>query len=90
MKHTKWLALLILLAMLLAACGGGTTVTEEPAVDEPAVDEPAADDPAEPFRVAVVMPSAINDLAFSQSMYDALASIQGEMGGEANFVFDFS
>ena len=26
----------------------------------------------EPFRVAVVSPSAINDLAFTQSMYDAL------------------
>jgi basic membrane protein A len=36
----------------------------------------------EPFRVAVVMPSAINDLAFSQSMYDALVIIQEEMGGE--------
>ncbi len=36
----------------------------------------------EPFRVAVVMPSAINDLAFSQSMYDALLTIQAEMGGE--------
>ncbi len=34
------------------------------------------------FRVAVVMPSAINDLAFSQSMYDALVMIQAEMGGE--------
>jgi len=42
----------------------------------------------EPFRVAVVSPSAINDLAFSQSMYDALLTIQAEMG-EANFVFDF-
>ena len=28
------------------------------------------------------MPSAINDLAFSQSMYDALVTIQEEMGGE--------
>jgi len=32
------------------------------------------------FRVAVVMPSAINDLAFSQSIYSALTSIQEEMG----------
>jgi basic membrane protein A len=31
--------------------------------------------------VAVIMPSAINDLAFSQSMYDALVAIQEEMGG---------
>lgn len=32
------------------------------------------------FKVAVIMPSAINDLAFSQSMYDALNKIQNEMG----------
>ncbi len=41
---------------------------------------------AEPFSVAVVTPSAINDLAFSQSMYDALVAIQNEMG-EENFQF---
>jgi basic membrane protein A len=34
------------------------------------------------FRVAVIMPSTINDLAFSQSMYEALVSIQEDMGGE--------
>jgi len=42
------------------------------------------------FRVAVVMPSAINDLAFSQSMYDALVRIQEEMGGAENFEFVYS
>jgi basic membrane lipoprotein Med (substrate-binding protein (PBP1-ABC) superfamily) len=40
------------------------------------------------FRVAVVAPSAINDLAFSQSMYDALVAVQEEMGEDA-FQFDF-
>jgi hypothetical protein len=43
-----------------------------------------------PFRVAVVMPSAINDLAFSQSMYDALVRIQEEMGGPDAFEFVYS
>ncbi len=32
------------------------------------------------FKVAVVMPSAVNDLAFSQSMYDALVKVQNQMG----------
>jgi basic membrane lipoprotein Med (substrate-binding protein (PBP1-ABC) superfamily) len=41
-----------------------------------------------PFRVAAVAPSATNDLAFSQSMYDALTLIQEEMG-EDNFQFTF-
>ncbi|MEA3310537.1 MAG: BMP family protein [Chloroflexota bacterium] len=42
------------------------------------------------FRVAVVMPSAINDLAFSQSMYDALVAIQTERGGAENFEIAYS
>ncbi len=41
-----------------------------------------------PFRVAAVAPSATNDLAFSQSMHDALSAIQAEMG-EENFEFVF-
>ncbi|MDE2858331.1 MAG: BMP family protein [Chloroflexota bacterium] len=40
------------------------------------------------FRVAAVAPSATNDLAFSQSMYDGLLAIQAEMG-EDHFQFDF-
>ena len=39
--------------------------------------------PVTPFRIAVVMPSAITDMAFSQSMWDALLAVQKEMGGEA-------
>jgi basic membrane lipoprotein Med (substrate-binding protein (PBP1-ABC) superfamily) len=42
------------------------------------------------FRVAVVMPSAINDLAFSQSMYDALLRVQAEMGGPEKFEIVYS
>ncbi len=87
MKFTKVLFLLLLVfAMVLSAC---TTPAEEKPMEEPAAEEPVAEEkPAEeemmdegPFRVAVVMPSAINDLAFSQSMYDALVSIQDGMGG---------
>ncbi len=33
-----------------------------------------------PFRVALIMPSAKNDLSFSQSMYDAVAAMQTQMG----------
>ncbi len=40
------------------------------------------------FRVAAVAPSATNDLAFSQSMYDGLMAIQAAMG-EDHFQFDF-
>jgi len=44
---------------------------------------------AKAFRVAVIMPSSISDLAFSQSMYDALLTIQEEMGKE-EFQFVYS
>jgi simple sugar transport system substrate-binding protein len=74
LKTTKWIGLLVLIAMLAAACAPAATQTEEP---------------TGPFQVAVVMPSAINDLAFSQSMYDALKAIENEMGAE-NFKFVFS
>ncbi len=46
--------------------------------------------PAKPFRVAVVMPSAKNDLAFSQSMYDALLKVQTDMGGPTKMEIAFS
>ena len=36
----------------------------------------------EPFRIAVVMPSATTDTAFSQSMWSALTTVQEQMGGE--------
>lgn len=37
--------------------------------------------------VAVVMPSAINDLAFSQSMYEALTLLDEELGDGFDFVY---
>jgi basic membrane protein A len=40
--------------------------------------------------VAVIMPSNINDLAFSQSMYDALITMQKEMGGEEKMELVYS
>ena len=70
----KWSVLLIVVLVLAAAV--------------PALSGAQAQD--DPLRVAVVMPSTINDLAFSQSMYDALVAIQTEMGGEEKMEFVFS
>jgi basic membrane lipoprotein Med (substrate-binding protein (PBP1-ABC) superfamily) len=55
--------------------------TEEMA-EEPTEEMAEEEEMTEPFRIAVVCPSAINDLAFSQSIYDAVTLIQEEMGGE--------
>jgi basic membrane protein A len=71
--------MLILFAVLLGACQAQEAA---PPAEQPGAEAPAVEETKEPFRVAVVMPSSINDLAFSQSMYDALLTIQTEMGGE--------
>ena len=36
-----------------------------------------------PVRVAIVMPSSITDLSWSQAIYSALVEVQTEMGGES-------
>jgi basic membrane protein A len=105
MKKFAWfLTLMLAFALTLSACGAPATEapapapTQPPATEAPATEAPTAAPteapteppaPAEPFRVAVVMPSATTDLAFSQSMFDALNRVQEEMGKE-NFEFVFS
>ena len=95
MKRYAWFALLLIFAMAIVACGGTQPTTETPSTGEEAApteattEETPAEEASGPFRVAVVMPSAINDLAFSQSMYDTLVRIQNEMGAE-NFEFAYS
>ncbi|HJO32575.1 MAG TPA: BMP family ABC transporter substrate-binding protein, partial [Anaerolineales bacterium] len=91
-KLTAILSLLIVAGLVLAGCS--PTAEEAPAAEEPAAAEPdaeevAAEEPAEALRVAVVMPSAINDLAFSQSMYGALVRMQEERGAD-NFEIAYS
>ncbi|MGE5463122.1 MAG: BMP family protein [Syntrophothermus sp.] len=77
MKKYTWIfTLTLVLALALSACGT-------------AAKPPATEAPAKPFRVAVIMPSAKNDMAFSQSMYDALVAVQKEMGAD-KFEFVYS
>ena len=80
---------LMALALLAAACGDdGETATEAPpppppqpteAPAAPATDEapppPPTAEPAGPLRVAIVAPSASNDLAFTQSIVDGVAAL---------------
>jgi basic membrane protein A len=72
---TRVLIVFLLLAMALSAC---------------AAPAPQAAAPAKAIRVAVVMPSATTDMAFSQSMYSALQSVQKEMGGDKGMEIKFS
>lgn len=91
-KLYKLFGVLMVLALVLSACAPAPA-TQAPAPttapEEPAEPEATEEMVAEQFKVAVVMPSAINDLAFSQSMFDALTAIKEEMGAE-NFDFVYS
>jgi basic membrane protein A len=101
MNKKVWLLLMALvLALALAACGGGDDTApaeeaapaevedaappEEEAPVEEAVEDVSADadtEGIESMRIAIVMPSTITDLAWSQALYDALLRIQEEAGG---------
>ena len=56
LTRKSWLAGLVVLALVAAACG----------------DDDEGRDPDAPIRIAMVGPSASNDLAFTQSMVDSL------------------
>ncbi|MEM7117832.1 MAG: BMP family protein [Chloroflexota bacterium] len=59
---------------------------DEEAMDEEEMEEEEAMDEAmdgmEPIRIAIVMPSATTDLAWSQAIYDALVRIQEAEGSD--------
>lgn len=90
MRTTRLLLALVVIALVAVGCAqpaptatpkpAPTTAQAQPtkaaATAVPATQAPAA----KPFRIAMVTPSAKNDLAFSQSMYDALVAVQKEMG----------
>ena len=76
MKARSLLFVVLIIAVLVVAgCGGAGG---------------GAATTAKPVRVAVVMPSATTDMAFSQSMFSALKSIQAEMGGEKAMEIKYS
>jgi basic membrane protein A len=74
MKVRSLLLVVLLIAVLAAGC-------------TPAGQQAAS---GKPLRIAVVMPSATTDMAFSQSMFSALKAIQKEMGGEAKMELKYS
>jgi basic membrane protein A len=93
----KLLVTLLVLALVLSACAApaaqpAATEAAQPAVTEAA--QPAATEAAQPaagpIRIAIVMPSATTDMAFSQSMYQALKAVQTEMGGESAMEIQYS
>jgi len=73
------LSALLAVTLLVSACApAAPAATAAPVVE------------AKPIRVAVIMPSATTDMAFSQSMYAALLSVQKDMGGESKMEIKYS
>lgn len=58
-----FLVVLLAMALLVAGCGGSQSSNQQPAKEAPK---------AQKVKVALVVPSTIDDMAWSQSMYDAL------------------
>lgn len=78
MKISRLVVVAILVAGLAGVVFAGGGQEAAPAVDDGAL------------RIAVVMPSATNDMAFSQSMWTALQTIQAEMGGRSALQLSYS
>jgi basic membrane lipoprotein Med (substrate-binding protein (PBP1-ABC) superfamily) len=95
-KPLSVLSITLILLFIISACTPAAPV-EAPVVEEAVVEE-VAEEPVveevfevEPLTVAIVSPSAINDFAFTQSIYDGIVAIQEEMGTDAvEFVYSES
>lgn len=79
MKHRLALFSVLLVFAMLAMATVSNTVTLAQSTAVPTAQ--ALPPLAKQFRVAVVAPSTKNDLAWTQSMYDALTRVQTEAGG---------
>lgn len=75
MKRIAIGLLVVLVLVLLAGCGG------KPATEgnKPAA-EPAKEAKTEKVRIALVLPSTVDDMAWSQSMVEGIKAVQDKMG----------
>lgn len=85
----KLFVAMLTLALVLSACAAPAAQPAATEAPQPAATE-AAQPAAQKIRVAMVMPSATTDMAFSQSMYQALKTVQTELGGESAMEIQYS
>jgi basic membrane protein A len=83
MRFLQAVGILLVLALFVVACGQAPAQEAESSTSSESAQAEQAATSDGPFRVAVVAPSAINDLAFTQSLYDALLNIQQERGEDS-------
>lgn len=89
MKHfLKFMSLLLVIMLFLAACGGGGEVTEpvseEPAAEEPAAEEPAAEEPATEEPAAEEPAGDVVTLEFWHAMGGNLGELVDELVARFN------
>ena len=81
-KWIRMIALLSAVGMVAIGCGSDAEspapTTAAPTTAAPTTAAPSADD-AGPLRVAIVAPSASDDLAFSQSMVDSVNALDRDI-----------
>lgn len=82
MRKVSWSLILVLVAsLLLAACAA--PVAAPAGNGQMAATEAVAEtESAGPTRVALLMPSTINDISWSQSIYVSLKELQDELGAD--------
>ena len=88
MKRVSLFGILVMLAgVLLSACAPAAQpqmvevtriVAGTPKIEQVVVTSAPEE---KQFRIAVIMPSSLNDLEWSQSLYEGLLVVQKEMGG---------
>jgi basic membrane lipoprotein Med (substrate-binding protein (PBP1-ABC) superfamily) len=86
-KRLSILMILSVLLLLMAACAAPAAPAADTGAD---TGDESGEAATEPFRVAIVMPSTVTDLAWSQAMYDGLIEVQEEMGGESAMEIAYS
>lgn len=71
-RTTLLITAILLIGLLVTACQAPPVVTTG--------GQPAAPAAPEKIRIALVLPSTIDDLAWSQSMYEGVKKVQSELG----------
>lgn len=95
MKQQRfWILSLLISVLLIVACAPAPAGSApqagaaEKATEAPKAAEAATSGEMKPIKVAVILPSTINDIAWSQSLYVSLKALQDEVGKDKlDFVY---
>lgn len=72
-----FISLIMLLCILLSACGG-TQSSNAPNLD---------DSSDRPLKIALILPGKIDDVSFNQAMYEGMVKVKEELGDQIEFTF---